>query len=242
MIWRTSATTSFGDFKPFLGFLSKEPFTHGEMRSCYLLWITEDQGMASGVRWVGQQAPPHMVAVTRPRLFVAKKFLSLNGQDELSLLREDLYLQYKAKEIAAAYNQRNPPKAVDFVDCGIFLLRKSCEEDATEEGGEDSASTATSRGTRGGEGQRQRKIRDELYLVEPFLEGEYTKYSNNRGWESGDRATPAAFSHFSYEYSKGQLVVVDVQGVGDLYTDPGIHTSETWWQNCELHHHLGRQR
>lgn len=35
---------------------------------------------------------------------------------------------------------------------------------------------------------------------------------------------PQAFSHFTFERSGHQLIVVDIQGVGDLYTDPQIHT------------------
>lgn len=35
-----------------------------------------------------------------------------------------------------------------------------------------------------------------------------------------------AFSHFSFERSGHQLIVVDIQGVGDLYTDPQIHTEK----------------
>ena len=35
-----------------------------------------------------------------------------------------------------------------------------------------------------------------------------------------------AFSHFTFERSGHQLIVVDVQGVGDLYTDPQIHTAK----------------
>jgi len=34
-----------------------------------------------------------------------------------------------------------------------------------------------------------------------------------------------AFSHFSFERSGHQLIIVDVQGVGDLWTDPQIHTA-----------------
>lgn len=34
-----------------------------------------------------------------------------------------------------------------------------------------------------------------------------------------------AFSHFTFERSGHELIVVDIQGVGDLYTDPQIHTS-----------------
>ena len=37
--------------------------------------------------------------------------------------------------------------------------------------------------------------------------------------------TPKALSHFTFERSGHQLVVVDIQGVGDLYTDPQIHTA-----------------
>lgn len=33
-----------------------------------------------------------------------------------------------------------------------------------------------------------------------------------------------AFNHFTFERSGHQLIIVDIQGVGDLYTDPQIHT------------------
>ena len=32
------------------------------------------------------------------------------------------------------------------------------------------------------------------------------------------------FSHFSYEFTRGKMMVVDIQGIGTLYTDPQIHT------------------
>lgn len=60
--------------------------------------------------------------------------------------------------------------------------------------------------------------------VEPFIQGEYQKHSNNSGSVMGDRNTPQTFSHFTYEESKHELVVVDIQGVEDVYTDPQIHT------------------
>lgn len=40
------------------------------------------------------------------------------------------------------------------------------------------------------------------------------------------RYTPQAFSHFTFERSGHELIVVDIQGVGDLYTDPQIHTMD----------------
>lgn len=62
--------------------------------------------------------------------------------------------------------------------------------------------------------------------LEPLMQGEFTKYNNNDGLILAPRNTPQAFSHFTYENSDQQLVVVDVQGVEDLYTDPQIHTSD----------------
>jgi elongation factor 2 kinase len=66
-----------------------------------------------------------------------------------------------------------------------------------------------------------------LFHLEHFIEGEYMKYNSNSGFVSEVcRQTPHAFSHFTFERSGHQLIVVDVQGVGDLYTDPQIHTKE----------------
>lgn len=64
-----------------------------------------------------------------------------------------------------------------------------------------------------------------LCAVEPYIPGEYRKHNNNFGSVSDDeRNTPQAFSHFTYEASNHRLLAVDIQGVGDLYTDPQIHT------------------
>jgi len=61
--------------------------------------------------------------------------------------------------------------------------------------------------------------------VEKFISGEYKKYNNNRGWVSDmHRNTPAAFSHFSYIASEKKFLICDVQGVGDVYTDPQMHS------------------
>jgi myosin-heavy-chain kinase len=62
--------------------------------------------------------------------------------------------------------------------------------------------------------------------MERFIDGNYRKYNNNSGMVMDDRNTPQAFSHFTYENSDHELVVVDVQGVQDFYTDPQIHSSD----------------
>ncbi|MPC14758.1 Eukaryotic elongation factor 2 kinase [Portunus trituberculatus] len=66
-----------------------------------------------------------------------------------------------------------------------------------------------------------------LFHLEHFIEGQYVKYNSNSGFVRSEaiRMTPQAFSHFTFERSGHELIVVDIQGVGDLYTDPQIHTS-----------------
>jgi elongation factor 2 kinase len=68
-----------------------------------------------------------------------------------------------------------------------------------------------------------------LFHLEHYIEGEYIKYNSNSGFVDMDSAhmrnTPHAFSHFTFESSNHELMVVDIQGVGDLYTDPQIHTA-----------------
>lgn len=64
-----------------------------------------------------------------------------------------------------------------------------------------------------------------LCAVERFITGPYRKHNNNFGYVSEDeRNTPQAFSHFTYEASQHRILICDIQGVGDLYTDPQIHS------------------
>lgn len=66
-----------------------------------------------------------------------------------------------------------------------------------------------------------------LYHCEHYMQGDYIKYNSNSGFvDRCLRNTPQAFSHFTFERSGHQLIIVDIQGVGDLYTDPQIHTIE----------------
>lgn len=71
---------------------------------------------------------------------------------------------------------------------------------------------------------------NECMSLEPFIEGSYIKYNGNSGYvnESSpdDRFNQAAqaFSHFTFERSRGQFLVCDLQGVGHVLTDPAVHT------------------
>jgi len=69
--------------------------------------------------------------------------------------------------------------------------------------------------------------------IEPYLNRkQYKKWSNNDGFapvKENYEPIPDAFSHWTYEVSKGQMMVVDLQGVKEkgvfLLTDPAIHSA-----------------
>ncbi|XP_006818441.1 eukaryotic elongation factor 2 kinase-like isoform X2 [Saccoglossus kowalevskii] len=109
---------------------------------------------------------------------------------------EDVKLQMDAKLWGEEYNRHNPPKKVDIFQMSVLELSNRPDKP--------------------------------LYHLEHLIEGKYTKYNSNSGFVGDDtiRCTPQAFSHFTFERSGHQLIVVDIQGVGDLYTDPQIHTSK----------------
>ncbi|XP_017292845.1 eukaryotic elongation factor 2 kinase isoform X2 [Kryptolebias marmoratus] len=109
---------------------------------------------------------------------------------------EDVRLQMEAKLWGEEYNRHRPPKQVD--------IMQMCVVEMTQRAGKP------------------------LFHLEHYIEGKYIKYNSNSGFVRDDniRLTPQAFSHFTFERSGHQLIVVDIQGVGDLYTDPQIHTEK----------------
>lgn len=107
---------------------------------------------------------------------------------------EDVTVQMDAKLWATIYNRFNPPKKIDMVQMCILEFKD--------------------------------RPNVPLYHLEHYIEGKYIKYNSNAGFvdDHNLRNTPQAFSHFTFECSSHEAIVVDVQGVGDLYTDPQIHT------------------
>ncbi|GAA6214463.1 eukaryotic elongation factor 2 kinase [Lates japonicus] len=107
---------------------------------------------------------------------------------------EDVRLQMEAKLWGEEYNRHRPPKQVDIMQMCVVEMKN--------------------------------RPGKPLFHLEHYIEGKYIKYNSNSGFVRDDniRLTPQAFSHFSFERSGHQLIVVDIQGVGDLYTDPQIHT------------------
>lgn len=65
---------------------------------------------------------------------------------------------------------------------------------------------------------------------EPWVNGTFSKFSNNCGYFVEDHDVLQAFSHWTHHITKGHLLVVDLQGVqradGYILTDPAIHTGD----------------
>jgi hypothetical protein len=59
---------------------------------------------------------------------------------------------------------------------------------------------------------------------EEYMSGDFKKFNNNDDYHDNNRCTPDAFSHYTWEKSKHTILVCDIQGVGNLWTDPQILT------------------
>ncbi|KAM4616830.1 transient receptor potential cation channel subfamily M member 6 [Polymixia lowei] len=66
--------------------------------------------------------------------------------------------------------------------------------------------------------------------IERNMYGDFRKYNNNTGEEIAPccslEETLLAFSHWTYEYTCREVVVLDIQGVGEELTDPSVIRAE----------------
>ncbi|KAG6945187.1 hypothetical protein JG688_00016704, partial [Phytophthora aleatoria] len=60
----------------------------------------------------------------------------------------------------------------------------------------------------------------------PSHQSPFEKLNTLNTTEERERNTPQAFSHFSFVASDFRLMIVDIQGVADSYTDPQIHSAD----------------
>lgn len=106
----------------------------------------------------------------------------------------DCQMQMVAKKVAEEYNKLKPPNRIDFLECFVLEYRVEGQESL-------------------------------YWCCEKFVQGDYMKHSSNSGFveEAHHRMTPHAFSYYSYLLSDGKRMIVDIQGVGNLWTDPQVH-------------------
>lgn len=63
--------------------------------------------------------------------------------------------------------------------------------------------------------------------LEPWIPGKYEKKTSNAGQIAKDSDLAQAFSHFTWDRTEGDIMVVDIQGVENTLTDPQIHSQDT---------------
>lgn len=76
--------------------------------------------------------------------------------------------------------------------------------------------------------------------VERLIEGKFEKFNNNGGqiptsaYTSEEGKFANAFAHYTYEQSKQDLMILDIQGVGTKWTDPQVISKEKKYGNADL--------
>ena len=145
------------------------------------------------------RASYYVVDLSAPQtLFVGKRYRRRNVRSGQYF--NDASMHWVSNHWAASFNDFRPPKPVTFVHAAVAQLPQRREEEG----------------------------RSFVLGLEPHLVGTFRKYNNNSGFvsQSALRSTPQAFSHFTFHYSCGEVMIVDIQGVDDRYTDPQILTRD----------------
>jgi hypothetical protein len=111
----------------------------------------------------------------------------------------DIEMQEACRAVSRAFNSFKPPKPVTFLEAWVIKRKDS---------------------------NLPKHLK--VLAVEPYINpANYVKHNNNFGFvQPHARNTPQCFSHFSWEHTLHRIMIVDIQGVGDMYTDPQIHTPD----------------
>jgi elongation factor 2 kinase len=148
----------------------------------------------------------HSYGWSRALNYVAKCYLNEDGEPDTSkegsdAVLTDIMLQYEAAHWAEEFNKSDPPRKIDFI-------RAYAMEFIDRPG-------------------------KPMFAVERFIAGSdsygngFLKHNTNSGYVDLEtrRKTPQVFSAHSFYASHGERLVADIQGVGDLFTDPQVGNS-----------------
>jgi vacuole morphology and inheritance protein 14 len=133
---------------------------------------------------------------TNKRLVAKRYYKHTPDTNEVDLIRKDIEAQAIAKYLAMDFSSSEGSVAIDFIFTCWYEILDSSGKNVTA-----------------------------VLSAEPYIGGDYKKYNNNNGWineEFGEAAQ--AFSHFTWQRTYGNLMVVDLQGVNFILTDPQIHS------------------
>jgi elongation factor 2 kinase len=174
--------------------MEAKPFDHGAQRQVYRM---KKISQAPTAHWKKdpldwKKAPNYVV-----KCYITPDG-TINANNNREQCFQDVQIQYEASYWASQFNKAGPPKHIKVIQCNVLELT-------------------------GREG-------NPVVGCERFVDGHdkhgdgFIKHNSNSGFvdDNQSRSTPQAFSAHSFYASQGKLMVVDIQGVGDLYTDPQV--------------------
>lgn len=182
------------------------PFDEGAQRQVYRM---KKISQAPTAKWKKdpldwRKAPNYVVKCYK----TSDGSININNDREKCFL--DVKIQYEASYWASQFNKAGPPKHIKVIQCNVLELMD-------REG-------------------------SPVVGCERYVDGHdkcgagFVKHNSNSGYvdENQSRSTPQAFSAHSFYESQGKLMVVDIQGVGDLYTDPQVHSQDSRFGDSDL--------
>jgi elongation factor 2 kinase len=190
--------------------IEREPFTHGAMRYCYRMKKrTQPPASATNHRFhrYGWEFASNYVA----KAYIDPKTGLIDTSDTAKrAVQNDILLQYEAQHWAEKFNQTDARTKINFI-------RAYAIEFPDRDG-------------------------QPLLAVERFISGKdsygasFVKHNTNSGYVDTElrRVTPQVFSAYSFYASNGNRLVADIQGVGDLYTDPMVLSQDYRYGDGDL--------
>ncbi|CAG9584003.1 myosin heavy chain kinase a-like protein [Leishmania major strain Friedlin] len=188
---------------------------HGGMRVCYAVEDVDEEGAGTPM--------------------VAKMFRrNISNVVEKDYFNEGA-AQCMCEEFANNFNRihltniRKPN--ISFLQCYVVRIPR------------DSIPAASQRKRTGFFSYKTQDTGEVMFVMEPMLSGKFTKYNSNYGetYREDKKAALTSsearrrteifeaaetFSHFTLVESGGSMLVCDLQGVNDFFTDPQIHTED----------------
>lgn len=199
---------------PFYARFDTTPFAEGSMRWCYAGEILNDKG-----RVVHPDAFPDGKCVVK----AFKEGSATNAQG----LTDDYKNSYFADRVAVMFNQKIPTtRPLRFAI--PFIAQLDMRAGAKVAGMKVTTSDV-----------KEKLASREWVSIEPYIVGEYKKFTSNSGWVDPriGNAIPA-YMHFSWLYSRGAIVVSDIQGVRCdtcyMLTDPATQSIKREFGETDL--------
>jgi len=169
-------------------------FNNGMLRCCFYMMEVTNHGSKRGNMGALVVNKAGQQSTEEPT-HVCKVYI--DQFEERKSYFNDAVMQAEAQRFADMYNKLEVPKKVGFLEVSVYEIQDMPNSDGPI-----------------------------TCNVEEYIKGDYIKHNNNWDWceDLIARNTPQTFSHYTYEASDRKLIVVDMQGVNDLYTDPQMHT------------------